>query len=63
MKDLLNKEHYCYKIHTLLTKSGVYSPPSVENPSPSLYGLPPTILPGNCDPPFYDFSKISNPYK
>ena len=24
MKDLLNKEHYCYNIHTLLMKSSAY---------------------------------------
>ena len=24
MKDLLSKEHYCYKIHTLLLKSSAY---------------------------------------
>ena len=24
MKELLNKEHYCYKIHTLLMKSSAY---------------------------------------
>ena len=31
MNDLLSKEHYCYKIHTLLTKSTAY-PPSIDNP-------------------------------
>ena len=30
MKNLLSKEQYCYKIHTLLMKSSAY-PPSVEN--------------------------------
>ena len=24
MKELLNKEHYCYKIHTLLMKSSAH---------------------------------------
>ena len=27
MKNLLSKEHYSYKIHILLTKSGAYVPP------------------------------------
>ena len=27
MKDLLSKEHYPYKIHTLLMKSNAYTPP------------------------------------
>ena len=39
MKDLLSKEHYCYKIHTVLMKSIAY-PPSIDNP---LYGLPPNF--------------------
>ena len=37
MKDLLIKEHYCYKIHTLLMKSKAY---------PSFYRqLPPPLPP------------------
>ena len=28
MKYLLSKEHYPYKIHTLLMKSSAYTPPS-----------------------------------
>ena len=31
MNDLLSQEHYCYKIHTSLTKSTAY-PPSIDNP-------------------------------
>ena len=26
MKDMLSKEHYSYKIHTLLMKSSAYTP-------------------------------------
>ena len=26
MKDLMSKEHYCYKIHTLTMKSSAYVP-------------------------------------
>ena len=33
MKDLLSKEHYCYKIHTLLMKSSAYHFSS-DNPLP-----------------------------
>ena len=32
MKDLLSKEHYYHKIHTLLTKSSAHFP---------FYGIPP----------------------
>ena len=31
MEDLLSREHYCFKIHTLLMKSCFYSPPSTGN--------------------------------
>ena len=34
MKDLLSKEHYCYKIYN----EKQWLPPSIDNP---LYGLPP----------------------
>ena len=48
MKDLLSKEHYCYKIHTLM-KGSAYPPfPPVLAP---LYGLPPPFLQENLDPP------------
>ena len=46
MKDLLSKEQYCYKIHTLFTKSSA-SPLSIDNP---LCELPP-FLRENLDPP------------
>ena len=42
MKDLMNKKHYRYKIHTLLMKSS--ASPSTDNPMSPLYGLPPTFL-------------------
>ena len=32
MKELLIKEHYCYKIQTLLMESSAYSRPSVDKP-------------------------------
>ena len=35
MKDLLSKEHFYHKIHTLLIKSSAY-PPFIDNP---LYGF------------------------
>ena len=57
MKDgeLLSKEHYCYKIHTLQMKSSAYPHSTDVNP---LYGLPRPLLQENRDPlPFYDFSK------
>ena len=44
---MLSKEHYCYKILTLLLKICAYPPPS--------------FLQGNIDPPVCDFSKISPP--
>ena len=33
MKELLSKEYYCYKIHTLLMKSSAYPHPSRYNSS------------------------------
>ena len=38
MKDLLSKEHYCYKIHTLLMKNSAY-PHLLEATSP-MEGFP-----------------------
>ena len=32
MKDLLSKEHYCHKSHTLCYKSGAYPPLLKANP-------------------------------
>ena len=58
MKDLLSKEHCCYKINTLM-KSSAY-PPSIDNPP--LWATP-LFLQENLDLSFYDFSKISTPYK
>ena len=56
MKDLQNKKHYCYKIHTLLMKSRAY-PSSMDNPLIWTTSLP--FLPENLDTPFYEFSEIS----
>ena len=61
MKDLLSKEHYCYKMHALALKRSAYSP-SIDNTPIMEY---PPILQENLDPPpppFYDFSKIPTPY-
>ena len=49
MKYLLIIEHYSYKIHTLLMTNSAY-PPFIDT-------LP------SWSTPFYDFSKISTPYK
>ena len=62
MRDLLSKEHYWYKIHTLLMKSSAY--PLLQ--STALYGLParppgppfpraPSFLQENLDPPSINF--------
>ena len=50
MRDLLSKEHHCYKIHALLMKSSAYSL-SIDNP-PNM-GYPP-LLQENLDSPFYE---------
>ena len=60
MKELLSKEHHCYKIHTLLMKSSAYLPPFYRQPA--IWTTPP-FLKENLDPPFHDFSKIQSPYK
>ena len=48
MKDLLSKENYCYKCHTLLMNSSAYSSPFL---------LPPLLPPPSPCPHFY--KKIS----
>ena len=59
MKDLLRKEHYCYKMHTSLMKNSA-SPPFYRQTPYMVYPQPaPPFLPENLDPPFYDFPKIS----
>ena len=60
MKDFLNKEHYCYKMHTLLMKSSAFLPSFIGNP---LYGLLLHFYKKILIPPFYDFLKISSPLK
>ena len=54
MKNLLSKEHNCYKIHTLLMKSSAY-PLSMDNPpiwaNPHFYKK--SLIPHS-----YDFSEI-----
>ena len=65
MKDLLSKDHYCYKIHKFLMTT-VLTSCSIGNPHYGLYpvftrkSLPPPLPP---NPLFYDFSKISTLYK
>ena len=67
MKDSLSKEHYCYKIHTLLMKSSGYLPHYID----ILQTHPIWIKPAHfykkiltCPThPFYDFSKTLSPYK
>ena len=70
MKDLRSKEHYCYKIYTLLMGSCVppsyRQPPSYIDYSPHFYipfyrQPPKWIIPictRNSGTPFYNFSKI-----
>ena len=41
MKDLLSKEHYCYKIHTLLMKSIPYPPSSSRDNNLPMCTTPP----------------------
>ena len=53
MKDLLSKEHYSYKIPTLIINSSAYVP-SIDTPQ---YGLHPILLEN------LDFSKIQTPDK
>ena len=40
MKDLLSKEHYCHKSHTLCYKSGAYPPPLLKA-NPLVWTTPP----------------------
>ena len=52
MKDLLSKEHYCYKV------SGY--PPSIDTPPPYTDYCPP-IFTRRSWSSFYDFSKFPTP--
>ena len=56
MKDLLSKDHYCYKIYTLLIKAIAYSPRLWSKP---LYGVPP-IFTGKIFIPPIILLKFSN---
>ena len=47
MKDLLSKEHYCYKIHTSLLESS--AAPFYRQPLPYMHYPP--FLSENLDPP------------
>ena len=68
MSDLLSKDHYSYKIQTLLMKSSAY-PPFYRQPS---IWTTPTPNPAPSTPNFYDkilipppmiFQKSQSPYK
>ena len=55
MEDFLSKEHYCYKIHTLLMKS------SALNQLPFMDYLPSTVFQENLDPPCSTIFEKSQP--
>ena len=55
MKNLVSKEHYCFKIHALLMKSSAYLP-FIDNP---LYGLPLVFTTKSS----MVFQKSQTPYK
>ena len=56
---MLSKQHYCYKIHTLLMKGSDYPPPpSIDNPHYMDY-FP--FLQENVIPPFMISQKSQSP--
>ena len=57
MKDLLSKEHYSYKIHTLLMESRAYRPFYREPP----YMNYPPFLQESLDSPSMTFQKSQPP--
>ena len=58
MKDLLIKEHYCYKIHTLLMKSKAYPSFYRQLPPPPYMGYnSPTFTKKNLNTPSMIFQK------
>ena len=63
MKDLLSKEHYCHKIHTLLMKSIAYPSPCTDpppTPAPPFLqenlDLPPSMIFKNPKPWWFEHS-------
>ena len=59
MKDLLSKDHYCYKIYTLLIKAIAYSPRLVKTPIWST----PYFYRKNIYPSYYFIKILKLPYK
>ena len=63
MKDLLSKEHCCYKIHIFFIKISAFPLhlPPTPPPPPSTYMDYHHFYKKILIPPFYDFSKIPPP--
>ena len=61
MKDLLSKEHYCYKIHTILMKSSAYLL-FYRQPYPPIWARS-SFLQENFNRPPMIFQKSQQPYK
>ena len=63
MKDFMSKEHYCYKIYTLLMKRSVYLPPPFFR-QPPLYrlSLPPPFLHNDLELPDSMIFQKSKPH-
>ena len=60
MKNLMGEEHYCYNIHTSLTKSSAHPHPPFYREPPIWINLP--FLTDNLDPPpSFIFDKYQPP--
>ena len=62
MKDLLSKEHYCYKLYIEQLSANLVEPTSFSINNP-LYGTHTPFLQEIFDLPIYDFSETQAPYK